>query len=154
MRVLALDLGMHTGYAIGDGASEPQSGTMHWKGNGFEGAGVAFLRFQEWLRCTVLENRIGRVVFEEVRRHPGGGTKAAHVFGGWLAIVGIICESQEVPYSGVGVGAIKKHATGSGNATKQDMMAAANARGWEPQDDNEADALWLLDLALSMDGSV
>ncbi len=149
MRVLALDLGMHTGYAIGDGTSAPQSGTMHWKGNGFEGSGVAFLRFQDWLRQTVTENEIGRVAFEEVRRHPGGGTKAAHAFGGWLAIVGVVCEGLGVPYSGAGVGAIKKHGAGSGNATKQDMIAAANARGWETQDDNEADALWLLDLVLT-----
>jgi len=39
---------------------------------------------------------------------------------------------------------IKKHATGKGNAGKAAMIAAARARGFDPQDDNEADALALL----------
>jgi Holliday junction resolvasome RuvABC endonuclease subunit len=47
---------------------------------------------------------------------------------------------------GVPVGTVKKTATGRGNASKEDMMAAARARwpGWEPVDDNEADARWVV----------
>lgn len=42
---------------------------------------------------------------------------------------------------------VKKHATGSGNADKADMIAAAMDRGWEVRNDDEADALWILDFA-------
>ena len=42
---------------------------------------------------------------------------------------------------------VKRHATGNGRATKPEMVRAALARGWNPHDDNEADALWLLDFA-------
>ena len=44
----------------------------------------------------------------------------------------------------LGVGEIKKHATGKGNAPKNDVIAAMRARGFEPEDDNDADALALL----------
>ena len=46
------------------------------------------------------------------------------------------------------MGTIKKHATGKGNAGKGDMIAAAILRGHDPEDDNEADALALLDWAI------
>ena len=39
------------------------------------------------------------------------------------------------------VGTIKKHATGKGNASKDDMIASVRLRGHNPADDNEADAL-------------
>ncbi len=42
------------------------------------------------------------------------------------------------------VGTIKKHATGKGNAGKEDMIASAQARGHNPTDDNEADAIALV----------
>ena len=42
---------------------------------------------------------------------------------------------------------IKKHATGKGNASKPMMIEAArNKLGYTGADDNEADALWILDL--------
>lgn len=47
------------------------------------------------------------------------------------------------------VGTIKRHATGRGNANKEAMMAAIRALGHQPADDNEADALALLDFALA-----
>jgi hypothetical protein len=49
---------------------------------------------------------------------------------------------------GLPVGAIKKNATGKGNATKAEMIAYAKLQGFTPVDDNEADALAILFLAL------
>ena len=45
-------------------------------------------------------------------------------------------------------GTIKKHATGKGNAGKDDMIASVRLRGHTPVDDNEADALALLHWAV------
>lgn len=50
---------------------------------------------------------------------------------------------------GIPVGTIKKHATGKGNASKDEMIEAMKARGHSPADDNEADALALLHYALT-----
>ena len=47
------------------------------------------------------------------------------------------------------VGTIKRFATGKGNADKKAMIAAVRGRGFEPADDNEADALAVLDWALA-----
>lgn len=52
-------------------------------------------------------------------------------------------------YQGVPVATIKKHATGKGNAGKEEMIAAAKARGHQPTDDNEADALAILHWVLA-----
>ena len=54
------------------------------------------------------------------------------------------CEERSVAYEGVPVGTIKRFATGRGNADKAAMVAAIQARGFRPADDNEADAIALL----------
>ena len=49
----------------------------------------------------------------------------------------------------VPVGTIKRHVTGKGNADKQAVIAAVKALGFNPADDNEADALALLNWAIA-----
>ncbi|HIJ83048.1 MAG: plasmid and phage replicative helicase / plasmid and phage DNA primase [Magnetococcales bacterium] len=44
---------------------------------------------------------------------------------------------------------IKRHATGKGNANKTAMIAAMQAKGYHPGDDNEADALAILHWAIT-----
>jgi crossover junction endodeoxyribonuclease RuvC len=74
------------------------------------------------------------------------GVDAAHIYGGLLAILSEECERRNIPYSGVPVGSIKRHATGKGNADKEKMLTFARARwGKIVTDDNHADALWILD---------
>ena len=86
------------------------------------------------------------VVFEEVRRHLGAS--AAHAFGGYLAHLTAWAEANRIPYQGVPVGTIKRHIAGKGNVDKAAVIAAVKALGFDPQDDNEADALALLLWAL------
>jgi Holliday junction resolvasome RuvABC endonuclease subunit len=74
---------------------------------------------------------------------------AAHAYGGFMAHLTAWCEHHQIPYQGVPVGTIKKHATGKGNASKDEMIAAMKALGHSPTDDNEADALALLHYALT-----
>ena len=47
------------------------------------------------------------------------------------------------------MGTIKRHVTGKGNAGKTEMVSAMRARGYVVADDNEADALAVLDWALA-----
>jgi hypothetical protein len=49
-------------------------------------------------------------------------------------------EHHGIPYRGVPVGTIKKHATGRGKADKAAMLAAMRVKGYPVTDDNEADA--------------
>ena len=58
------------------------------------------------------------------------------------------CEHHNIPYQGVPVGTIKRHATGKGNASKTEVIDAMRSLGHQVTDDNEADALALLHWAL------
>lgn len=141
--ILALDLGSHTGWALHQLDGTITSGTEHFKPQRFEGGGMRFLRFKRWLNeLLTVGQHINAVYFEEVRRH--AGVDAAHVYGGFMGHLTAWCEQHNIPYQGVPVGTIKKHATGKGNAGKDEMIATARARGHIPVDDNEADALALL----------
>lgn len=141
--ILALDLGTTTGWAVRDAKGQITSHTASFKPGRFEGGGMRYLRFTRWLDDLAgLAGPFALIDFEEVRNH--AGTDAAHIYGGLMATLAAWCELRGVPYRGVPVGTIKKHATGKGNASKTDMIAAMRARGFSPTDDNEADALALL----------
>lgn len=148
-RVVAIDPGTKCGIAWADnGVISPFNVTVIDLANKHhEGAGMRFVKFEDKLRTFAPE----RVYYELVARHIG--TRAAHVYGGLVAVLQAFCERNDIPYSAVPVGTIKKHATGKGNASKQMMIEAAQTRlGYEREDDNEADAMWLLHCAMSEAG--
>lgn len=151
--ILALDLGSTTGWAIRNSRCRILHGTAEFRSSRFEGGGMRYLRFGKWLDQTLdVTGGIDAVYFEEIRRH--AGTNASHVYGGLLATLTAWCEDRGIPYQGVPVGTIKRHATGKGNADKQAMIAAAKSRGFEPADDNEADAIAILLWAIETAGGI
>ena len=152
--ILALDLGTTTGWALRAPEGPIAHGFVSFKSQRFEGGGMRYLRFRRWLteiKATAADTQgIGAVYFEEVRRHMG--VDAAHVYGGLLATLTAWCEHHQIPYQGVPVGTIKRHATGRGNASKDEVIAAMRALGHAVTDDNEADALALLHWAMDTQG--
>ena len=149
--ILALDLGQKTGWAVRNSDGAIASGTVEFKPGRFEGGGMIYLRFRAWLQeVDETASGIGAVYFEEVRSHRG--VSAAHAYGGFLAHLTAWAEANKIPYAGVPVGTIKRHATGNGNADKESVIAAVRALGFDPADDNEADALALLDWAPNTGG--
>ncbi len=151
--VLALDLGMTTGWAIRTCDEFISSGTLSLKASRYDGGGMRYLRFRRWLDELQRDaGPIGAVHFEEVRRHVA--TDAAHVYGGLLGQLKAWCEEHGVAYQGVPVGTIKAFATGKGNADKAAVIAAVQARGFSPADDNEADAIAILLWAIETGGGV
>lgn len=147
--ILALDLGTTMGWALRN-AGVIQHGFISFKGHRYEGGGMRYLRFGRWLSEVAASAQVSAVYFEEVRRH--AGVDAAHVYGGLLATLTAWCESRDIPYQGVPVGTIKRHATGKGNASKEQVIAAMRALGHPVADDNEADALALLHWAMAEEG--
>ena len=152
--VLALDLGTTTGWALSLPDRSVTHGYVSFKPQRFEGGGMRYLRFRRWLDELLATTApkgaasgLDAVYFEEVRRHLG--VDAAHAYGGFLATLTSWCEHQKIPYQGVPVGTIKRHVTGKGNAGKTEMVSAIRARGYMVADDNEADALAVLDWALA-----
>jgi Holliday junction resolvasome RuvABC endonuclease subunit len=149
--VLALDLGTTTGWACQAADGTIVHGWSSFKPGRYEGGGMRYLRFKKWLAEIYgsVGPEISAIYFEEIRRH--ASTDSAHVYGGLLATLTSWCEQNNIPYQGVPVGTIKKHATGRGNADKQAMVAAMQLLGHPVTDDNEADALALLHWALEAD---
>ncbi|MBF0417966.1 MAG: hypothetical protein HQL86_06940 [Magnetococcales bacterium] len=141
--ILALDLATKTGWATGQrGLGVVASGTQSFVQRRYDGGGMLYLRFRKWLDDMSRLVTIREIHYEEVRRHMG--VDAAHVYGGIMATLTSWCEEHEIPYRATPVATIKKHATGKGNASKGDVIAAMQAKGHTPGDDNEADALALL----------
>jgi len=151
--ILALDLGTTTGFAIAGVDGDITSGTAEFRLDRWQSGGMRFLRFKRWL--TEIKNQAGGldlVVYEQVRNH--AGVDASHAFGGWLAILTAWCEHHGIAYQGVPVGTIKRFITGKGNADKTAVIEAIRARGFNPSDDNEADAIAILLWAIDTHGGV
>ena len=145
--ILALDLGTRTGWALSQRDGEITSGTVEFRNDRWQGGGMRFLRFKGWL--TEIKQAAGgldAVFLEEVRRH--AGVDASHAYGGFLAVLTAWCEHHGIAYEAVPVGTVKRHVTGKGNADKAAVIAAVRRLGFDPGDDNEADALALLRWAI------
>ena len=108
--ILALDLGTTTGWALRAPDGLITSGTVSFRPSRYDGGGMRYLRFTNWLtELDQLSGPIAAIWYEEVRRHVG--TDAAHVYGGLMATLTAWAELRGVPYQGVPVGTIKIHAT-------------------------------------------
>ncbi|MBF0181344.1 MAG: hypothetical protein HQM03_15080 [Magnetococcales bacterium] len=145
--ILALDLGSKMGWALRQTDGTITSGTVEFRPGRFEGGGMRYLRFKQWLdEVRGFADPIGSIFVEEVRAH--AGVTAAQMYGGFLAHLTAWAEFHSIPYRGVPVGTIKRHATGKGNASKEEVMEAMRRKGHTPVDDNAADALAILHWAL------
>jgi Holliday junction resolvasome RuvABC endonuclease subunit len=140
MNVLALDLGSKTGFAIlKDGRIT--IGTKKLR-HDRHASGVRALDFYRWLTQMIREHSISQVYFERVYAH--SGVEAAHLYGYFMHTLAAVCEEMRIRCVGIPVTTIKKYATGNGRATKEEMIAAARSRGFNPQTDDEADTLAIL----------
>jgi Holliday junction resolvasome RuvABC endonuclease subunit len=146
MNILAIDLGSQTGFAILEDG-EIISGVNKLR-HDRRASGVRALDFYRWLTQMIREHGITHVYFERVYAH--SGVEAAHLYGYFMHTLAAVCEEYSIKCMGFSVGTIKKFMTGKGNATKDEMMEAARLHGFKPVDDNEADALAILLLALKV----
>ena len=152
-KILALYLATTTGWALRSADGRVVSGTVSFRPSRYDGGGIRYLRFRAWLDSMAEDAAgIGVVPYEEIRRHLS--TDAAHVHGGLLATLTAWCEQRGIAYQGVPVGTIKRFIARKGNADKQAVIAAVRARGFNPADDNEADAIAILLWAIETQGGV
>lgn len=141
LRILALDVATHCGWAI----SNQIYGVWDLTPKRDEGAGMRLVRFRSKLKEVLEREQINVLVFER----PGGRHTGAVIVQSELqGQIKVICEDAKIPYRGYSSQEIKKFATGKGNSGKPAMIAAAKEKlNYTGEDDNEADALWLLELA-------
>ncbi len=146
-RILAIDPGTLCGWSLYD-ARTITGGVWNLQSRRHEGGGMRYVSFKRHLRDI---GKVDLVAYEEVRRHMG--VDAAHVYGGLIAHLSAWCEENDIPYTAVPVATIKKFATGKGNAKKPDMIEACKIKlKIDPEDDNHADAIWLLHCVMDREG--
>lgn len=147
-RILALDLGTTCGYALTFSQGGFTSGFENFKPKNHESHGKRYLNFKTFLESTIITND-WCVFYEMVHSH--AGTDAAHMFGGYMATLQSFCEEREISYQGVAVGTIKKGITGKGTASKDEVKeAVSRIIGTKKDNDNEADAIAVLNIALKI----
>lgn len=141
IKILALDPAEKFGWAI----SIELYGTWDFKLKRDESFGMKLLRFKAKLTEVIETEVVDVVVYERVS---GIHANAIISQSKYIALIETLCTEMNIPHRAYSAPEIKKHATGKGNAKKDAMIEAAQIKfGYMGKDDNEADALWLLDLA-------
>jgi len=149
MNVLALDLGLTAGFGSRlDGLFD--SGTVSLEVGRDESKGLRTMRLGNFLaRVNALcGSGLDLIVFEQAHHRGGAATAVAERFVGKLLE---FCALEGIEHKPVHTATLKKWATGKGNAGKPEMVAEAKRRHPDVEivDDNQADALLLLDYALA-----
>jgi len=155
MSILALDIATVSGWAQGDGGSTPSSGVYGLPGTG-DDIGRYLISWANWLDQRLKGNRPREVVFEAPILPKMTTLATTRKLHGLTGVTEMICHSNAVPVTEISAGMVRKHFLGRHypkNATRDQLkiavVAGCRARGWNPLDDNEADALAILDVSLS-----
>ena len=154
MRVLALDFGGKTGWAVGSVSEVPTFGTWHIAPARGDSPGVRYINLRANLAKVLAGfGKIDLVCYEQCHHRGGAATEYA---AGCATHVQAWCAENGIAHTSVHSATLKVHATGSGRAYKDAMGRAATAK-WDKlplaqADDNAIDALWVLDWALNKYG--
>jgi len=141
MRFLAIDLGIHSGWAC----NEPfNHGVEDFTLSRGESRGIIFLKFNRWLLMMNDLVKPSVIIFEQP--HTRGGY-ATEILVGMSTRILDICATIGIESMSVHSATLKKFATGSGKSKKPDMLLALSKTGISVEDDNECDAIWLLKYA-------
>jgi len=146
LNLLAIDCGTKTGWASLLNGECRQSGVQSFELKRGESSGMRFIRFNAWF-CEMLDLVNPKITVYEMAHLRGG--HASEVLQGMVTLIQINCAKKNIQYTSVHSMSLKKFATGSGKASK-DMMLKLAKEKFHPGiiDDNEADALWILEWAI------
>ena len=143
MNILSLDPATVCGWAHSSGAS----GEWDLSIRRDESKGMRLIRLRGKINEIYKNAGIDLLVYEAARNTRFQG--ALVVQSEFQSVIKVFCEDENIEYRGYSPTEIKKHATGKGNANKAAMMKAASIKFQRAfKSDNEADAIWLLDLAM------
>ena len=135
MNILALDRATKTGWK-----TKTASGVWDLKPNRGESEGMRVVRFRSKVKEMIAMEDITLVSYER----PAGFHKAALIVEAeMVGILKELCITLGVNLACYSAKEIKKFATGNGNAKKDAMVSKAKELGYNPKDDNEADAIFL-----------
>ena len=155
-KILALDLATKTGWARNYGP-EPRSGVVSFerlkatKKRAAVPIGFVYAEFDKWLACHTGELKPNLLCLEEPIGGGGGMAKLKICIGLW-AVANAGAFNGEVETVSVKNSDLRSSFVGIKSAGKDDIIAMAKRKGYNPQDDNEADACLLLEYMLELKG--
>lgn len=163
MKILALDLGTHTGFALEADDYPLACGTFELGGPARNNPSMdmRFFRLLGWIEGICTSFRPDKIVYEDVQFVKS--RLQAHLWATWRAAVWLAAWKHNITVACCPTGTLKKFATGDGHA---DKIAMARALAMNPRfirvndgvidavtkatlDDNAVDALHLLRWAQS-----
>lgn len=152
MMVAALDLATKTGVAVGPLGGRPELWTLDLKSKGeAKFHATRLMQIQGLTHNLIAERGVGFIAIEKpfVASHNNWETTLLTI--GLTANVLSWAARKGIPVEIFPAQTVAKHFVGSGKMKRDEKKAAilaeCRARGWEPKDDNQADAAALWDLA-------
>jgi hypothetical protein len=145
MIILSLDLATSTGWAsYVEGDITIGSASFALKRG--DSPGMRFLRCRSWLReMKKLLGNIDLICYEQPHQRGGHPTQVAM---GLTTEVLSFSARANIETTSVHSMSLKKWATGKGNAKKERMVEEAKSRGYDVANDDEADAVLMLEYTL------
>lgn len=135
MKILALDLATISGWK-----TSTASGIWNLKVKRGESSGMLVVRFKAKVRELIQLESIDLIAYE---RPAGRHVSSVMVASEMVGVLKDLCIESGVDLACYSAKEIKKFATGNGNCGKPAMIEAAQKLGYNPIDDNEADAIFL-----------
>ena len=147
--ILALDCATRTGWCLWDNGRVLESGTEDFSKKRGESNGSMFLRFRHWLHDTIIKNDVTFCIYEQSHHRGGAATEIGVNLTGRVQEC---CAELKIEYATIHSATLKKFATGSGKASKSQMVERAETlmqnagridKVDSKMDDNEADAIMM-----------
>ncbi len=146
LNILALDISTKTGWAVS--ANQVSSGVFDM--SKMPDHGQRGFHFHKWLADMIVEYHIDLMVCET--SFATGFGKVDYILNGLQFVAHTVAYAHDIKRQTVPPKTIKKFTTGSGKASKDDMVAAVQKMGFPDVTSNdEADAIALLTYAMEKD---
>jgi hypothetical protein len=160
MKLLVLDLATHLGFAFGDGAGVQDHGSFRLPSTGPD-LGQFLHAYRAWLAGKLRERGPEKVVFESPILPSTTNLNTCRKLYALAALTELLCLDARIDCGEANLMEIRRHFIGSARAPrdvpqkerrawlKDATEGMCRARGFNPADDNDADALALFSFVQS-----
>lgn len=147
MKILALDLATVSGWAFN--YPDTNGGVWNLKPKTGSSSGMKLIKLRSQLQGFL--DTVGTIDLITYEKPAGRFINGVISVSELVAVLKMFCSDNKIEYTSYRPKEIKKFATGKGNANKDMMFDTAKAK-WPSInviDNNQADAMWLLELTKS-----
>lgn len=156
MKLLCLDLATRSGWSIWAPGEPVRYGSFRLPDGQYHDLGHRLLRYGNWLGQRISDERPQRIYYEAPWVGPQTSQDTVKLLFGLASMTAMLGAKTGVKTVEQNNASVRKHFLGRANTTgrkeiKKRVMAACADIGWAPKNDDEADALALLDFAVHVE---